>query len=90
MLKPIVISACLAVLMGGTAFAQDEQSCMDQLAKTEALVDERVQAKALAEGEVEDVNMLLDEADQACTEGRYKKATKTLANVKKIVTPPAE
>ena len=91
MLERIMISACIVLLMGGTAYAvDDEQACMDQLAKTESLVDQRVNAKALSEGDVEDVNMLLDEADAFCTEGKYKKAKKALANVNKMVTPKAQ
>jgi len=96
MRKRIVISACLVALMGVPAYAVDnEQACMDQLAQTEALVDQRVEATALSESEVEDVNMLLDEADSLCTEGDYKKASETLANVSKMVmaapaAPPAE
>lgn len=87
----IVTSACLILLMGGTALAvEDEQACIDKLTATEALVDKKVEAKALSEGDVEDVNMLLDEADAACTDGDYKKARKSLAKVEKLVTPAAE
>jgi len=91
MRERIVTSACMILLMGGAASAADaEQACMDKLAQTESLVDQRVEAKALSEGEVEDVNMLLDEADAACTTGDYKKAGETLANVNKMVTPAAQ
>jgi hypothetical protein len=87
----IVTSACMILIMGGAAYAADpEQACMNKLAQTETLVDQRVEAKALSEGEVEDVNMLLDEADAACTSGDYTKASETLANVNKMVTPAAE
>ena len=91
MRERIVTSACMLLLMGGAAYAADaEQACMDKLAQAESLVDQRVEAKALSEGEVEDVNMLLDEADAACTTGDYKKAGETLANVNKMVTPAAQ
>jgi soluble cytochrome b562 len=86
----IATSACLILLMSGGALADDEQACMDQLAKAEALVDERFEAKALSEGDVEDVNMLLDEADAACTEGEYKKAKESIAKVKKLVASSAK
>ena len=89
--RRIVASTCLIMLMGGGALAaDDEQACMDQLAKVETLVDQRVEAKALSEGDVEDVNLLLDEADAACTEGDYKKARQRLADVNKLVAPKAE
>ncbi|HUU25478.1 MAG TPA: hypothetical protein VMW68_07955 [Methyloceanibacter sp.] len=91
MRERIVTSVCMILLMGAAAYAADaEQACMDKLAQAESLVDQRVEAKALSEGEVEDVNMLLDEADAACTTGDYKKAGETLANVNKIVTPAAQ
>ena len=91
MRERILISACMVLLMGGTAYAVDEeQACMDRLAATETLVDQRVEAKALSEGEVEEVNMLLDEADAACTEGKYKNANEALANVNTLVAPQAE
>ena len=87
----ILTSACLVLLLGSNALAaDDEQACMDQLAKTEALVDQRVEAKALSEGDVEDVNLLLDEADAACTEGEYKKAQQSIAKVNELVAPPAQ
>ena len=86
----IMISACIVLLLGGTAYAADEeQACVDELAKTETLVDQRVEAKALSEGEVEEVNLLLDEADALCTEGNFKKAKETLATVSKMVAPAA-
>jgi len=88
MRERIMISACMVLLMAGTVYAADEeQACVNELAKTETLVDQRVEAKALSEGEVEEVNLLLDEADALCTEGKYKKAKETLAEVSKMVTP---
>ena len=96
MRERLVISACIVLLTAGTAYAEDAvKACMDQLAATETLVDQRVEAKALSEGEVEEVNLLLDEADQYCTEGNYKKAKEALASVNRVVTaapaqPPAE
>lgn len=86
-----IISACIVLLMAGTAHAADkEQACTDKLAETETLVDQRVEAKALSEGEVEEVNLLLDEADAACTEGKYGRAHETMTEVTKLVTPAAE
>ncbi len=91
MRERIVISFCILVLMSCTSYAQDAgQACMDQLAKTESLVDQKFEAKALDEGEVEDVNMLLDEVDAFCTEGKYKEAKKALADVNKVLTPKAQ
>lgn len=90
MRERIVISFWFLVLMAGTSSAQDaEQACMDELASTETLVDQKFEAKALSEGEVEDVNMLLDEADAFCTEGKYKKAKKALSDVNKLLAPKA-
>ncbi|BAQ17917.1 hypothetical protein [Methyloceanibacter caenitepidi] len=89
----IVMSACIVLMMSGTAFAQDAgEDCVNQLAETETLVDQTVNAKVLDEGDVEEVNMLLDEADAACTDGDYGKAKTTMAKVKgmlKSVPAPA-
>ena len=86
----IVISALIVLLMGGTAMAQDAgQACVDQLAQTESLVDQTVNAKVLDEGDVEEVNMLLDEADAQCTDGDYGKAKETLGKVKGMLKPAA-
>ena len=91
MRERLLISACIVLLTAGAAYAEDaEMVCMNQLAATETLVDQRVEARALSEGDVEDVNMLLDEADAACTAGDYKKARESLANVNKMVAPAAE
>jgi soluble cytochrome b562 len=91
MRERILIGACIVLLMSGTAYAVDEeQACVTALANTETMVDQRVEAKALSEGEVEEVNMLLDEADALCTEGKYSKAKETLASVAKLVAPQAE
>lgn len=91
MRERFLIGACIMLLMGGTALAMDEeQACMNELANAETLVDQRVEAKSLSEGEVEEVNMLLDEADALCTEGKHGKAKETLAGVTKLITPQAE
>ena len=88
MRRRIVVSACFVLLMSGTALAEDEgQACVNQLAETETLVDQTVNAKALDEGDVEEVNMLLDEADAACTDGEFGKAKKTLSKVKGMLKP---
>jgi len=84
----LVMSACFVVMMSGTVLAEDAgQACVNQLAETETLVDQTVNAKALDEGDVEEVNMLLDEADAACTEGDYDKAKETLSQVKGMLKP---
>ncbi|MEM7398681.1 MAG: hypothetical protein AAF354_07050 [Pseudomonadota bacterium] len=82
------MSACFVMMMGGPVLAEDAgQACVNQLAETETLVDQTVNAKALDEGDVEEVNMLLDEADAACTEGDYAKAKETLSQVKGMLKP---
>lgn len=88
MRKRILAGACLMLLMGGAAYAADDQeaACMAKLSQAEARVDQKVDEKLLSEGDVEEVNILLDEADALCTEGKYDEATKALANVDKIVS----
>lgn len=92
MRRLITMSACMVLLAAGTAQAQDSEqdagmACVNQLAETETLVDQTVNAKALDEGDVEEVNMLLDEADAACTDGDFDKATETLSKVKGMLKP---
>ena len=96
MRRLFVTSACVVLLATGVAQAQDpgqdaEQdaglACVNQLAETETLVDQTVNAKALDEGDVEEVNMLLDEADAACTDGDFDKAKDTLSKVKGMLKP---
>lgn len=91
----IMMSACIVLTMGGAALAQDDAglACVNQLAETESLVDQTVNALVLDEGDVEEVNMLLDEADAACTDGNFDKAKATMAKVKGMLKPvpaPAE
>jgi hypothetical protein len=87
MRKRIVIGACLVLLMGGAAYAADDQAaCEAKLSQAEKLVDDKIEAKLLSEGDVDQANMLLDEADALCTEGKDAEATKTLANVNKLVS----
>jgi hypothetical protein len=86
MRRGIVTGACLMVLMGGAAHAADDQiACEVKLRQAEAFVDHKIEQKLLSEGDVENINMLLDEADALCTEGKYAEAAKTLANVRKMV-----
>ena len=88
MRRRIVMSACFVLMMGATAMAQDAgEDCVNQLADTETLVDQTVNAKALDEGDVEEENMLLDEADAACTDGDFDKAKENLSKVKGMLKP---
>jgi soluble cytochrome b562 len=87
MRKRILTGACLVLLMGGAAYATDDQTaCEAKLSQAEKAVDDKVEAKLLSEGDLEEVNMLLDEADALCTDGKFAEATKTLANVNKLVS----
>lgn len=86
MRERILISACIVALMGGTALAEDAgDACVSQLSAAETLVDQSVNAKALDEGDLEEVNLLLDEADAACTDGDMKAVNEKLAKVKGLL-----
>ncbi|MEM7193103.1 MAG: hypothetical protein AAF405_09650 [Pseudomonadota bacterium] len=87
-----VMSACIVLIaaaaLTGPALGQDAaDACIDKLSKTESMVDETVNAKVLDEGDVEEVNILLDEADAACTDGDYKRAEAKLAKVMSMLKP---
>jgi hypothetical protein len=87
MRKRIATSACLMLLTGGAAHAADDQvACEVKLSQAETLVDQKIEAKALSEDDVEKANLLLDKADAFCTKGKYAQASKTLANVNKLVS----
>jgi hypothetical protein len=97
MLKRLMIGAALVCLIGGGAYAQDEEQmmepapapapeCEEQLSRTEEIVHDRVEANALSEAEAEQVYLLLDEADALCNEGNGAEASAKLADVNKIVT----
>lgn len=125
--KAIVAAACLVLLMGGAAYAQDTQpkdaqpgdaqpkeaqpkeaqhkvdqhkadhpdteeyvACEAKLSAAEKRVNDKIKAKLLSEGDADQVNKLLDEADAACTDGKDPDARKTLADVDKLVAGAAQ
>lgn len=89
MLRRVVIGVAMACLMGGTAYAVDEDAvdneCTQQLTATEEAVQNKIDANALSDADADKVNELLDEADALCTEGKFAEASATLATVGKMV-----
>lgn len=89
MLRRVVIGAAMTCLMGGTAYAVDEEpvdnQCTEQLTTVEETVHDKLEANALSDADVDKVNELLDLADALCTEGKIAEATSTLATVNKMV-----
>jgi hypothetical protein len=87
MLRRVVIGVAMASLMGGAAYAVDEDAgdneCTAQLASVEETVHDKIESNALSEADK--VNELLDEADALCTEGKFPEASATLATVSKMV-----
>jgi hypothetical protein len=81
---------CLVTLLASAAFAQDKPlgttACEAALIETEALVNARIEAGALSEVQEDKINMLLDEADALCTEGKTQKVRETLATVTKLAS----
>jgi hypothetical protein len=65
-------------------------ACQAELSRAEKRVDDKIEAKRLSEGDADQVNKLLDEADALCTEEKYAEATKTLADVDKQVSAAAK
>ena len=86
----ILTSSCLIFLISSSVLGADEElACMNELAKVESLLDERVKAKALSEDTIDEINLLLDEADESCSKRRRKSATDSLDEAKKLlVTKP--
>ncbi len=93
MLRRAFIGVSLACLMGSAAYAVDEppagqegdDQCSQQLAATEADVQNKVEANALSDADNDKVNELLDQADAQCTEGDLAGATKTLGTVEAML-----
>jgi len=93
MRKRIVTGACLIMLMGGAAYAADDQAavdaCTEELARVEGLFHDKIEGEnSMSEDAVEQASLLLDDADAACTEGNVAEAQKSLAAVTKLVTTP--
>lgn len=89
MLRRVVIGVAMACLMGGAAYAVDEDAedneCTAQLTSVEETVHDKIESNALSEADAEKVNELLDEADALCTEGKFTEASATLATINKMV-----
>ena len=90
MLRRVVIGVAIACLMGGAAYAVDEEpagdnECTTQLTAVEETVHDKIESNALSEADAEKVNQLLDEADALCTEGNFTEASATLAAINKMV-----
>jgi len=89
MLRRVVIGAAMACLMSGAAYAVDEgevdNECTQQLAATEEVVQNKIDANALSDADAEKVNELLDEADAYCTQGKFTEASATLATISGMV-----
>jgi soluble cytochrome b562 len=89
MLRRVAIGVALACIMGGTAYAVDEDvdnECTRQLSAAEEAVQNKIDANALNDDEAEKVNELLDQADALCTEGNFKDASAALAQVNDLIS----
>ena len=89
MFRRAVLGAALMCLMSGPAFAQGEtegdNACTQQLTLVEEKVHDKIESNTLSEADAEKVNLMLDEADALCTEGKFDEASATLAGISKIV-----
>jgi hypothetical protein len=85
MLRRAVIGVAMACLMGGTAYAVDEEptdtACSDQVTAADEAIQSKIDANALSEDEADKLNRLLDEADALCTQGKFQEASAKLAAV---------
>jgi hypothetical protein len=88
MLRRVAIGVALACVLGGTAYAVDEDvdnECTEKLSATEEAVQNKIDANALSDEEAEKVNELLDQADALCTEGNFKDASAALTQVDGLI-----
>ena len=89
MIRHAVLGVALLCLMGDAAYAQDmteeDNACTQQLTALEEKVHDKIESNALSEADADQVNLMLDEADALCTEGKFDEANATLAAITKIV-----
>ena len=89
MLRRVAIGVALACILGGTAYAVDEDvdnECTErEPSAAEEAVQNKLDANALNEADAEKVNELLDQADALCTEGNFKDASAALAQVNGMI-----
>lgn len=64
-------------------------ACEAKLSAAEKRVNDKIGAKLLSEANVDQINMLLDEADAACTNGKNPDARKALGDVDRLVAGAA-
>lgn len=88
MLRRLVTGVAIMCLMGGAAYAQDEEPvdspCAQALTTAQETVQDKVDNNALSEDDQEKIYALMDEADALCTEGKSDEAMATLATVNKM------
>jgi hypothetical protein len=77
MRKRMVTGACLVMLMGGAAYAIDDQAgvdaCTEELARVEGIFHDKIEgADSPNEAMVEKASMLLDDADAQCGLVEYR------------------
>jgi phosphoglycolate phosphatase-like HAD superfamily hydrolase len=90
MLRRLVTGVAIVCLMGGAAYAQQDEEpvdseCAQQLTTAQETVQDKVDNNALSEDDQEKIYALMDEADALCTEGKSDEAIATLATVNKMV-----
>lgn len=87
MLRRAVLGVVLICLLSGGAFAQEDEDneCTRQLTAAEEKVHDKIESNALSEDDAEKVNLMLDEADALCTEGKFDEASATIANINKMI-----
>jgi hypothetical protein len=65
--------------------------CYKALAAVESQVYEEVKAKTLDEKQIDELNFMLDQADQYCKKGKYKQSeAKIEAVIRLLIGSPAE
>ncbi len=93
MVRNVAIGVSVACLIGGAAYAADEDvtpkdgdtACNQKLASTEEVLLDRLGAKTLSEEDIDTINELLDKADASCTEGKTKAANRALAKANRML-----
>ena len=92
------IGALLIILLAFPSEAEEKedrralrtQQCYAALAVVENQLNKRVEDKTLTERQIDDINLILDEADNYCFKSRLRKGTQKINEAREIITTSVE
>lgn len=86
LMRKAILGACLILLVSAAHADDDEYKCQLKLIEAESLFNQKTNEKLLSEKAIEDINLFLDEADEACIQGDQKGVNEALDKVNELVS----